>query len=265
MKTLCVVFIFKISLLLATIPATAGDLPAILQVTETMMAASNLDTLVEAGMFGSGVPSTLQFSSFLDPVTGSFTYSLLPGQSYLGQSISLTTVGTFDPALNSYTWTTTGLYGTTPFSGGGSEAWIGDPTETGSTTITWKDGKQYTGTGKVEVVEQGGGSTAKSKATDWTFTGPDGHKFEHFNGDDKWVVDPKTHDGNWEYSNWTFANAAFPQGLNIKGTGFVPLDGGAGNFELVLTPIAAPEPSTLLTLGSGILGLAGFLRKRLLT
>ncbi len=265
MKTLCVTLVFTASLMLAAIPATAGDLPAIIEVTESMMAASNLDTLVEAGMFGSGVPSTLQFSSLVDPVTGSFTYSLLPGQSYLGQPISLTTVGTLDPALNSYTWTTAGLYGTTPFSGSGSEAWVGDPTEKGETTETWH-GQQFTGKGDVEVDDQGGGLNATSKAKNFTFTGPDGKKYGPFNGKDKWVIDPKhPFEGHWEYSNWVLADAAFPQGLQINGDGFVPVDGGPGSFELVLTPFAAPEPSTLLMLGSGILGLAGVLRKRLLT
>jgi hypothetical protein len=265
MKKLSAVLVFTISLMLATIPATAGNLPAIVEVTESMMASSGLDTLVEAGIFGSGVPSTLQFSSFVNPATGSFTYSLLPGQSYLGQSISLTTVGTFDPALNSYTWTTTGLYGATPFSGSGSDAWTGDPTEKGETTETWH-GQQYTGSGDVEVDVQGAGSNATSKAKNWTFTGPDGHKFGPFNGDDKWMVDPKhPFEGHWVYSNWVSANLAFPQGLQIHGDGFVPLNGGPGAFDLVLTPGTTPEPSTLLTFGWGFLGLAGFLRKRMIT
>jgi hypothetical protein len=257
MKTLVVVLAIAIAVSIAPISALAGHLDAITETTETMMATSGLETLVSGGMFGSGVLSTLQFTSYVDPQNHSFSYSLLPGQTYLGQSIALTTSGSFDVNLGEYTWATSGSYGGDVFSGGGSGVWAndaaytpGDPEYDAETTITFK-GKDYKGSGKVTI--DGTHSTAKN----FIFTDPAGKKWGPASGTDTFL------DGKWKYDLHLDRNDAFPQGFDIKDAGVVPFpNGGAGNFQLVLAP--TPEPASLLLIGSGVLTLSGFLRKRLL-
>lgn len=74
-------------------------------------------------------------------------------------------------------------------------------------------------------------------------------------------------------ANWTDTNIDFYGALATGSTAtfFLPIDVNGlcchGNFVLIATPDyqgATPEPSSLLLLGSGVLGLGGMLRRRLL-
>jgi len=249
MKPLCIALFLGSSLLTLALPAGAGNLPVITEVTETMIAASSLEMFVECGMLGSGKSTNLQFSSFVNPQDRSFTDSLLEGQSYLGQPLSLTTVATFDPKSEAYSWTTDGSFGGNTFSSVGSGSWIGDPEFPAETTITY-GGKKYKGEGIVDV------DNTTSKARNFVFTDPDGKKWGPASGTDKFE------NGKWVYDLHVGPNNAFPQGMSIRGVGVVPFpNGGAGSFQLQLT--AVPEPSSLLLAGSGVVGLCSLFRKQL--
>lgn len=255
MKNLCAVLAMLLSLSMTAIPACAGNIPAITEASETMIASSTFDMLLAGGMFGSGVPSTLQFSSLVDSQTRSFTYSLLPGQEYLGQPISLTTTGTYAGG-GQYNWTVGGNYGGEAFSGDGGGVWVGDPDFPATTTVTYK-GQPYTGSGTVSY----DGTDSHSTAKNFTFTGPDGRKYGPASGTDIFVGKDGNTPAHWEYNFHLDSNDAFKTGMIIDGSGTVP-DGAFGSFTLKVTPV--PEPSTLALLGTSALCIGGVLRRRLL-
>jgi hypothetical protein len=103
------------------------------ETTETLANASAIDSLFLGQVFGYDYGSTIQFSwSTTD--SGSFSYSVLSGQTYQGLPLSLSLDGSFDQ-MSTYTWTGAGQLGATSWTETGTGVWSGDPTETVNTTI----------------------------------------------------------------------------------------------------------------------------------
>ena len=124
-------------------------------------------------------------------------------------------------------------------------------------------GSGFTGSGVFTATDQGGGT--------YLVTGVNGQQNTiPFTG-----VEPLGANGGYTYDNLLFLNST-PQ-LDLSGIllswngGDVNLGFNGGHYvqwnptEYVLdfSASATPEPSTLITLGTGLLGLAGLARKRL--
>lgn len=106
------------------------------QVVESMMESQTDNGLLLLQTLGVDNAATLNYTGFIDTTSGSFSYSLLGGQTYLGQSISMGTVGTYDSTSGIYSWTTTGQYGPLSITGSGSIIWTGDPEGKDAATLT---------------------------------------------------------------------------------------------------------------------------------
>jgi hypothetical protein len=217
------------------------------EVLETMMSTQTVDALFIVHIFAPQSATTLNFTSNLDPVARSFSYSLLPGQLYQGQSISLSANGSFDSVLGYYGHATSGQIGPQTWSAGGTIQWVGDPTGQVNTTAVI-GGNIFHVTGSLEFEPSGGAGRSTGM---FTFTGsPSGPggagPFGPYPGTDAFLL------GQWECTVQVPPNPLVPDGGVLFSRGNVPF-GGPGNFEVHIAPVL--EPSTLLLLGSSLAGL----------
>ena len=256
--------VIMVSLFGLTISAAAGSLPASIQVTETMMSVSAFDALPIVEENGLDPSAVLQYSSYIDPQTGAFSYSLLPGQTYLGQPLSLTTLGTYDPGTTTYNWTTTGEYGSQALSGSGTAYWFGDPTQkVDQSEKVWNPYKDKYDTWRYQGTVEVNGGQSSFKNLKVTINGAQDQKIS---GKDTYTTTAGVTQYTWTDVTVCMDDERVPSTcspLSLNGIGYTPFDGGLGGFSIQAA--ATPEPSSLFLLGSGILGLASFLRKRLIT
>ena len=222
------------------------------EVLKTMMSTQMVDALSIVHILAPQSATTLNFTSNLDPVARSFSYSLLPGQLYQGQSISLSTNGSFDSILGIYAHATSGQIGPQTWSAGGTIQWVGDPTGQVNTTVVI-GGSIFHVTGSLEFEPSGGAGRSTGMFTlTGSPSGPCGAgPFGPYPGTDAFLF------GQWEYTVRVPPNLLVPDGGVLFSRGNVPFpNGGPGNCEVHIAPV--PEPSTLLPLGSSLAGLGGF-------
>ena len=95
--------------------------------------------------------TTLNYEFSVDTVGGGFSYSLVPGQTYNGESISVSVVGSYDSATGTYSWAGSGLLGASTWGEEGQLQWVGDPTGTLNGNVDVNGEVVGTVTGTVEV------------------------------------------------------------------------------------------------------------------
>lgn len=215
--------------------AVAG--PVVTEVLETMMGAQANEALFIGQTFGVDNAATLHFSSDLDPLARTFSYATLVNQSYLGQTLALSTTGHYDTTLLKYDWTSTGSLGNQAWNSVGSVEWVGDPTGTVSTDVT---------IGNVTVNVRGtvtwdqGPVNATSTGT-YTFASSGGTQWGPFNGRDRFDIPT----GEWVHTVEVGKGRFTPDGILTFAAGFLAQGGGggAGRFDLAIRGV--PEPSAL--------------------
>jgi hypothetical protein len=81
--------------------------------TEVMMDVQGSEALLYGALLGAspGSSQSISGTTSVDTSSGAFSFSLNPGSSYLGQSISDSVQGQFNPATSSYSWTGSGASG----------------------------------------------------------------------------------------------------------------------------------------------------------
>ncbi len=82
------------------------DVPAGTVLSEVMMDVQGSEAQLYGAMLGvnPSMPQTLDGTSSTDPSTGSFSFSLNPGSTYLGESITDSITGHFNSTTDSYDW-----------------------------------------------------------------------------------------------------------------------------------------------------------------
>ena len=95
--------------------------------------------------------TTLNYEFSVDTVGGGFSYSLVPGQTYNGESISVSVVGSYDSATGTYSWAGSGLLGASTWGEEGQLQWVGDPTGTLNGNVDVNGEVVGTVTGTVEA------------------------------------------------------------------------------------------------------------------
>ena len=237
----------------AVIPLVNG-LPSVQLVTEALMGTQGGDASLIGMFLGADAGSPLRFSSVVDPTNFSFSFSLMPGSSYLGQPMTLSSSGTFDPNTGVLSAFSSGTLGTMSFAISDSESWMNT-----------SNGIQGSGD---QILSVGGDERGRRRVTH-RHDFPDGSSVEsgHFvdehghriPGSDFVNVPDEDHpeEPDWD---WGTRHGRGGGPYSVFSTGFSPLDGGTGSFTTTISPV--PEPSTLLLIGSGFIGIAGVLRKR---
>ncbi len=225
-------------------------------VTQDMISAQ-LDEINGFGQFfGPDASSPITFSSNENLQTLSFSFVTMPGSTYEGLSLTLNGSGAFDSGNNLWEWSFSGSLGSNTLAGSGSESALssgrspGEETQTKSQmTETRKDGTEIT---RYYADKKTYDDNGKETGTTIWQTDKDGKR----TGPDTTLKGQANNDGNYR---WQVDGPPF----DITTSGFTPPVGGPGYF--VTTISATPEPSSLLLLGSGVIGLSGSLRKRLRT
>lgn len=212
----------------------AGSFPAIDLMTEMMMENQGENNLVIGAFFGPDPNSALVFTSMVDPVALTFSFSLNPGSTYLGLPISLSSSASFDAVndvwdasssvtLGTASWTIIGTY----------SAPIGDPFQNSNFLIDPKnlppgvDPRQFHDMHDLIFYNTKDGTSGGFVH----FTNIQGQR----SSPNFPVGDVRNPDGSWSYELITDA-------FWVHGSGFSPVPtGGSGTFTTMVSPI--PEPS----------------------
>ncbi len=91
------------------------SVPAASVLTEVMMDVQGSEAILYGNLLGVSPtsPQSLSGTSSTDIPNGSFTFSLNPGSTYLGQPISDSVTGQYNTTTGSFDWSATGSWGTT--------------------------------------------------------------------------------------------------------------------------------------------------------
>ena len=230
-----------------------NNLPPVQIMTEALISSEGGDAALLERIFGPDPSSPLNFTSFVDPASFTFSFLLNQGSTYLGQQITESAHGSFDPNTGVLTATTTGTVGVNSFS-------ITE-VETLRNTVSGMDGSGD------QIFSMNGVETERRRVTHIRWD-KDGHSLEsgHFVDEHGHRIpgsdfEDEPDQRSPEESDWDWGTRHGREG--VRSLGSSPITGGAGTFTTTISA-PAPEPSSLLFLGSGILGIAGVLRKRLL-
>jgi hypothetical protein len=210
---------------------------------ETLMQAQTADVLALETYAGIDFSTELQSTYTLDTGNGSFSYSLVPGQTYLGQPFSLSGSGTYDATTTTFSWADSGEFGSAAWSGSGQMQWTGDDPSSftnisvtiagvrclisgtnNTTPIRGSNPPAGTSTGQINILPQGSATTLTYDTTD-------------------------------TYSNGTYF---------VKITSTIPGTGGTISWQVgksVATFTPVPAPAAILLLGPSLVGLAATRRR----
>jgi hypothetical protein len=231
------------------------DVPAGTVVSEVMMDVQGSEALMYGFVLGA-VPGgqSLSGTSSTDMAAGSFSFSLLPGSTYLGQSISDSLQGQFDPATSSYNWKGSGSSNGINWQLQGNVV----PREVNDVGPVWKlpPVEQWTFLGGLggglksteEVTVFGTGNPALSTRTT-TWTDLSGKVLAESSGWD-----------TYDSTTGTTTELLIPKfSLKLLGestTSTTPVTGGPGTY--ISTINSVPEPSTWVMGLLGSLGVIGY-------
>jgi PEP-CTERM motif len=225
--------------------------------TEVMMDVQGTEAQLYGAMLGvPSSPQTLSGTTSTDGSAASFSLSLNPGSTYLGQPISDSVSGAFNPIDGSYDWTGTGSWG--------GNAW----TETGSITPVLLNSSGPTwglkSTGDVQTLlfnpflkELDNGTILGTNPTFSTWSMSILDRFGNLQGLASGTdsFDPMT-------GRYTF-QTDFEATLGVVLTpffevtsGISPEAGGAGTYTATIS--ALPEPSSWVMGLLGVLGVLGY-------
>ena len=189
-----------------TLGATAAHASVNALAIETLMHAQAQEALALSIVASPATQATLQYQFLVDTNSGAFSYQALPGQTYDGQSYSLSAAGSLDTNTQTYMWSATGMLGSRAWSQSGQAQWVGDPTATVSGNVSLGGSVVGTFSGDLEVDAMGhssgqgtftptGGSPGVYNVTDYVPGGSQpwtliwsGHPAQFVPASAEWVV-----------------------------------------------------------------------------
>ncbi len=205
---------------------------------EVMMDSIGSTASLIARVAGVDENSPLSFVTTTDTPGNSFTYSLLPGSTYMGQSLTLEGTGTYNPPTERWDLTLTGLYGSEPISGSGYVE-----TESGGGRIgwiikivewAWDFLQRLDSHSKKEWIAPGSGFPRQAFSVIWTiFTLDDEEIGRKKKDDDDGEARPGNGTSIWDW-NWQQTSLDIgPFALLAEGT--IDEDTGAGTATVQVT------------------------------
>jgi hypothetical protein len=239
--------------------------PAGTVLNEVMMDAQGTEALLYGALLGASPssPQSLSGTTTTDPSQGSFQFSLNPGSTYLGQSLSDSVQGHFNPGSNNYSWTGGGAIVGGLWTVQGTVT----PSETSSMGPAWNlsmsaqlaiNGNSYllsgvetlTGTGSAPSPAVGSGTATLSDLSNPglgvmtlnTTGAANGPEFD-------------------TSLSGSFLRPAFDI-FFILDSDTAPFAGGPGTYNTTIASASAPEPSAFVTALLGGLGVFGYARRK---
>ncbi len=243
------------------------DVPVGTVLTEVMMDVQGSEAQLYGAMLGVNptTPQTLSGTSSTDLSTGSFSFSLNPGQTYLGESISDVITGQFNSTTDIWDWSSMGSLGSLKWKAMGEiqaveinangPRWGLRSYERVYALLSFPPKYIYQATDRVNIIGGANGKPAFSiKSAD--FKNPGGAGLGFSTGKD--IFDPVTGQYRFVDDFKPGPNSGLtPLAFQEMTTGITPVAGGSGTYTTTIQSI--PEPSTLLMalIGMGItLGVA---------
>ena len=223
-----------------------------IDVTEAMMESQGLQAILIGANLGPDGLSTLSFVSSVDPVLKTFSYSLNPGQTYLGLNASLTTTGFFNSGADQWEWTSTGSIGALDLTGHGTAGPLAPDPPAFDHLDLFDLNLPLTVISDVTYTQ-----TAIRTVSEGTITVSDGHGNVVSSGrhtDSLIIQGPNK--GKWEWDTGAISGAF--GAFRVEAGGAVPFPlGGEGAFAVQIEPV--PEPGTLVL---SVIGLGAVAARR---
>jgi hypothetical protein len=233
---------------------------------EVMMDAQGTEAQLYGAMLGVSPsrPQSLSGTTSIDLATGSFSFSLNPGSTYLGQPISDSVQGQFNPATGSYDLTGTGAWASgVQWTANGSITPgvidLGEPKwqlKSSGVVLTLPSVPPkpiYGQTDTVTIL----GPTPTSPALSLrqsSLLDPRGNGLGISFGTDQF--DPVT--GRWQFQDLFLPDLSSPKLTPFQEitSGTTPVTGGPGTYTTTISSV--PEPSSWVMGLLGILGMLGY-------
>ena len=221
-----------------------------IDVTEAMMESQGLQAILIGANLGPDPHSTLSFVSSVDPLLKTFSYALTPGQTYLGLSASLTTLGFFNLDAQEWEWTSTGLIGALDMTGRGAAGPIAPDPPAFDLIFIDEPLDLHLGLPAGVFSDVTYTQTATRTVSEGTITVSDNQGVVLYSGrhtDNLILQGPNKGKWEWDSGDITGVFGAF----RVEAEGAVPFPlGGDGAFAVQIQPV--PEPGTLLLLVIGL-------------
>jgi len=211
--------------------------------TQLMMQTAVNDGIFIYTLFGPDRTSPMAFTSTVDAVANTFSYSINSGVTYQGMSITLSGSGSFDAITGILTTSSSGTLGST--------SWTTSGTESMTAVVGGYSGSLDANVFE-HLVKEGDihetGMDTHAGQSNWTgyLTDANGNKIPNSGFTEQDFYNPLT--GKWD----KLADEPDP-GFLVRANGYSPIAGGSGTFTMTVETV--PEPTSLSLLCCGCCGL----------
>lgn len=225
------------------------------------MEVQGANAVMAAVMVGADNSSQLSFMAQVRSAEKAYEFSTVPGVTYLGSPISLTSSGTFDQTADVFHMSSTASFAGTSWTGTGMATIAGDPN--GNVNLSFN----VPGIGNVswmsQIIYTTLGSGAQISRGTWSLIVGD----RTFGGSGRDVLQqPLPMDGPPGPARWVWLTeqeqplSGLP--FKIESEGVVSPDGATSSFETTITTVPEPYSVALWVIGSFLFPIAHRMYRR---